>query len=64
MHALEAVQYVPEARYNLISIEVLDEERCRIQVKQDVLTVSHGDRVILKREKCEGLYKLKEGNSI
>ena len=34
------------------------------QVQQGVVTVSKGDRVILKGEKCEGLYKLKERNSI
>ena len=28
VHALEAVWYVPEAPYNLISIRVLDEEEC------------------------------------
>ena len=33
MRALEAVRYVPEARYNLISIGVLNEEGCRLQVK-------------------------------
>ena len=33
VRALEAVWYVPEARYNLISIRVLDEEGCRIQVQ-------------------------------
>ena len=33
--ALEAIQYVPEAPYNLISIRVLDEEGCRIQVQRD-----------------------------
>jgi len=43
---------------------VLDEEGCRIQVQQGVVTVSQGDRVILEGEKCGGLYKLKEGNSI
>jgi len=42
---------------------VLDEEGCRIQVQQDIVTVSQGDRVILKGEKRGGLYKLKEGNS-
>ena len=31
--ALEAVQYVQEVRYNLISIRMLDEEGCRIQVQ-------------------------------
>ena len=31
--ALEAVWYVPEARYNLTSIRVLDEEGCRVQVQ-------------------------------
>jgi len=34
VHALEAIQYVSEARYNLISEEVLDEEECWIQVQQ------------------------------
>ena len=33
MHALEAVQHVPEARCNLISIRMLDEKGCRIQVQ-------------------------------
>ena len=64
VRALEAVRYVPEARYNLISIRVLGEEGCQIQVQQDVIKISQGDRVILKREKCGVLYKLKEGNSV
>jgi len=51
--ALEAVRYVPEARYNLIFIKVLDEEGCWIQRQQGV-TVSQGDRVILEGEKCGG----------
>ena len=55
---------VPEAWYNLISIGVLNVEGCWIHVQQGVVTVSKGDRVILKEEKCGGLYKLKEGNSI
>ena len=33
MRALEVVRYVPEARHNLISIRVLDEEGCRIQMQ-------------------------------
>jgi len=33
-------------------------------VQQGVVTVSQGDRVILKGEKCGGLYKLKEGNLV
>ena len=40
MHALEAVQYVQEAPYNLISIGVLDSEGCQITVKHGVITVS------------------------
>ena len=31
---------------------------------QGVVTVSQGDRLILEGEKCGGLYKLKEGNSV
>jgi len=64
VRAMEAVQYVSEAQYNLISIRVLDEKGCRIQVQQGVITVSQKDRVILEGEKCGGLYKLKEGNSV
>ena len=41
--ALEAVWYVPEARYILISIGVLDEEGCLIQVQRGVVTISQGD---------------------
>ena len=64
LRALEAVQYVLEAWYNLISIRVLDEEGCRIQVQQSVVTVSQGDRVIPEGEKCGRLYKLKEGHLV
>ena len=38
VRALEAVRYVPKARYNLISIRVLDEEGCQIQVQHVVIT--------------------------
>ena len=38
MRALETVRYVPEARYNVIFIRVLDEEGCRIQVQQGITT--------------------------
>ena len=62
VHSLEAVRYIPEARYNLISIRVLDEEGCWIQVQQSVIIVSQGDRVILEGEKYGGLYKLKKEN--
>ena len=30
MRALEAIRYIPEAQYKLISISVLNEEGCRI----------------------------------
>jgi len=45
--ALEVVRYVLEA-YNQISIRVIDEEGCQIQVQHDVVTISQGDKVILK----------------
>ena len=32
-------------------------------MQQGIVTVSQGDRVILKGEKCKWLYKLKEENS-
>ena len=64
VRVLEAVQYVSEARYNLISIELLDEEGYHIQVQQSVVTVSQRDRVILEEEKYESLYKLNKENSV
>jgi len=62
VHTLEAVRYIPKVRYNIISIRVLDEEGCWIQVQQSVIIVSQGDRVILEGEKYGGLYKLKKEN--
>ena len=64
VRALEVVRYVLEVRYSLISIRVLDEEGFQIQVQQGVVIVSQGEMVILEGEKCGGLYKLKEGNSV
>ena len=63
VRVLEAIQYVSEARYNLISIGVLYKKGCRIQLQKNV-TVSQRDRIILKGEKCEELYKLKKENSV
>ena len=54
MRALEAVRYVPEARYNLISISVLDEKGCWNQVQQGIVIVSQGTGVIVKGESVEG----------
>jgi len=52
VHALEAVRYVPESRYYLIFIGVLDSEGCRIQMQHGVVTINQRDKVILKRENC------------
>jgi len=60
VHALNAVEYISKARNNLISIRVLDLERCQIQVQHEIVTVNQGDKVIVKGEKCEKIYKLKE----
>jgi len=35
-----------------------------MQVQQDIITVSQEGMIILKGEKCGGLYKLKEGNLV
>ena len=51
VHAMKVVRYVPEARYNLISIWVLNEEGWQNQVQKGVVTVGHQERVILKGEK-------------
>ena len=55
VRVLETVRYVPEARYNLISIGVLDEgcwgrSTKKDQVQQDVITVNQGYRVYLEGE--------------
>ena len=54
LHALEAVRYVPKARYNLISIGVLNKKGYQIQVQQSIITISQRDGVILEGEKYEG----------
>ena len=54
----------PRGTIHLISIRVLDEEGCQIQVQKGVVTVSQRNKVIEEREKCGGLYKLKEGSSV
>ena len=64
VRALEAAWSVSEAHYNLTSIGVLNEVGRRIQVQQSVITVSQGDKIILKGEKWRGLYKLKEENRV
>jgi len=43
---------------------VLDEKECQIQAQQGMVMVSQGDRVILKREECKKLYKLKQESPI
>jgi len=37
---LEAIRYVPETRYNIISTRVLDEKGCQIHVQQGIIIVS------------------------
>ena len=64
VRALEAVRYVSEAQYNLISIRMFDDEGCQIQVQQGIVKASQGDMVIQEGKKCGGLYKLKERNSV
>jgi len=64
VHALKAVWYVSEVWYNLIFIGVLDKEGCLIQMQQGIAKISYRDMVILKGEKCGGVYKLKEENSV
>ena len=51
VRVLEAVWYVSEALYNLISIGLLDEKRCWMKVLQSVVMVSQRDWVILKEKK-------------
>ena len=43
---------------------MLDEKECQIQAQQGIVMVSQGDRVILKREECKKLYKLKKESSV
>jgi len=64
MSALQAAQYASEARYYLISLGVLDEIGHQIKMQQGFITVCQEDKVILEGEKCGGIYKLKEGNSV
>ena len=63
VHTLEEVQYAPKVCMNLISLGVLDQAGCEIQMHKGVITVSKESRVILHGKKCGGLYKLQENSS-
>ena len=62
---LEHLNFFNKVISEFLTVNVkIDEERYRIQVQQGVVTVSLEDRIILEGEKCGGLYKMKEENSI
>ena len=61
--ALEVVRYAPEAQYNLIFNGCLTQRDAESKQRR-VVMVCQGDMIILKEEKCGGIYKLKEGNSV
>jgi len=46
--ALKVVWYILEARYNLISIRVLDSEGYQVQVQHIIFMVNQGDRVVVE----------------
>ena len=63
VHAPEAVWYVPDAWYNLIHRSA----RRRRMPDPNATRCHHNylrRMIILRGEKCGGIYKLKEGNSV
>ena len=58
---LGEVRYIPDFRWNLISLSRLDSRGYRMVAGEEILKVLHGDRIILKEKKrMRGYYYLTE----
>ncbi|XP_071727384.1 uncharacterized mitochondrial protein AtMg00300-like [Rutidosis leptorrhynchoides] len=59
VRTLTDVRHVPELKKNLISLGTLDSIGCEYRARGGVLKVSRGALVVMKGERCNGLYLLK-----
>ncbi|GFZ17639.1 hypothetical protein Acr_26g0009090 [Actinidia rufa] len=55
---LGGVVYIPKLRRNLISLSRMDSNGCKYFAGGGAMKITRGGKVLMKREKCEGLYRL------
>ncbi|GFZ09851.1 PAM68-like protein [Actinidia rufa] len=55
---LGGVVYIPKLRRNLISLSRMDSNGCKYFARGGAMKITCGGKVLMKGEKCEGLYRL------
>ncbi|KAF7150288.1 hypothetical protein RHSIM_Rhsim02G0024600 [Rhododendron simsii] len=58
VRALGGVAYVPKLRRNLISLSRMDSIGCKYFARGGTMKITRGGKVLMKGEKCKGLYQL------
>ncbi|GFZ21302.1 Calcineurin-like metallo-phosphoesterase superfamily protein [Actinidia rufa] len=58
IRTLGGVVYIPKLRRNLISLSRMDSNGCKYFAGGGAMKITRGGKVLMKGEKCEGLYRL------
>ncbi|GFS46816.1 homeobox protein 6 [Actinidia rufa] len=58
VRTLSGVVYIPKLRRNLISLSRMDSNGCKYFAGGGAMKITRGGKVLMKGEKCEGLYRL------
>ena len=58
VRTLGGVAYILKLRKNLISLSRMDSIRCKYFAEGGAMKITCGGKVMMKREKCKGLYRL------
>ncbi|GFS40804.1 wall associated kinase-like 7 [Actinidia rufa] len=58
VRTLGGVVYIPKLRRNLISLSQMDSNGCKYFAGGGAMNITRGGKVLMKGEKCEGLYRL------
>jgi len=53
---LSGVAYVPKLRKNQISLSQLDSKGCKCPIEEGAMKITRGCMILMKEEKCGGLY--------
>ena len=58
VRTLGGIVYIPKLRRNLISLSRMDSNGCKYFAGGGAMKITRGGKVLMKGEKCEGLYRL------
>ncbi|GFZ04980.1 hypothetical protein Acr_17g0005520 [Actinidia rufa] len=58
VRTLDGVVYIPKLRKNLISLSRMDSNGCKYFAGGGAMKITRGGKVLMKGEKCKGLYRL------